>query len=257
MVATRLNSTLGTNFTQATLVTALKAAMLDAGFSAPVDEYTFGTDKVIVYSFIVDSSQTFGTTYYRIRVSSAFIIFHSLYATWNTTSHTGLNPSPEYSFNALVTTNTINFTALNGGGEYKFLFITQNSAIVPLGVIAPANKPNWWNLNNWNYGFIWTSVNLNILASTAINPYNASTYNLIINNSTMVSANPQTGATDVLTGLILLTASNKGIAGKTSEDLGSACIFSTSRYNTIPSDTVNQNFLIINPVAGGLVIKTL
>jgi hypothetical protein len=255
MAATRTNLVLGSNFTQATLVDALKLGMSNAGFSAPIDEYISGSDKVVVYSFVTDSAKTFGTTYLRIRVTTTLSIAAVLYANWNVISHSGSSGSPKAQFSGLVTNNSVNFTALNGGAEFKFLFITQGTTIIPLGIFAPANKPNWWNVDNWTYAFTWASSSLNTVTGTAINPYAQSTYSLLINNSLMINANPQTGTSDVLTGLILLNNSGKGIAGKTSDDLGSACVSGTTRYNTISSDTANHNFLIINPASGGLVIK--
>lgn len=255
MVATRTDTTLGTNFTQATLFAAIKTAMANAGFSAPIDDYTSGTDRIVIYAFITDATKVYGTTYYRIRVASSLIIYSSLYQNWNTGTHNGANPSNEYSFLALSTNVAVNFTALNGGSEYKFLFITQGTILVPLGVISPAIKPNWWNLNSWNYAFIWANGALSGFGSTALNPYGNVAYSPIINTALMANANPQTNVSDILTGIVILTNTNRGIAGKTSEELGSACAAASSRYNTIATDNINENFLIINPVAGGLVIK--
>jgi hypothetical protein len=255
MVAIRTDSTLGTNFTQATLFAAIKAAMLNAGFSNPIDDYTSGTDRIAVYAFVTDATKTYGTTYYRVKVTSALGISSTLFATWNVTSHSGTQQGAEANYSAFSTSNTIQFTALNGGSEYKFVFLTQTTVIIPLGVIAPENKPNWWNLNNWNYAFYLAATSLTTLQGTTLSPYANSSYSLLINNSLMINANLQTGDTDVLTGLIVLSASGRGIAGKTSDDLGSACVNATTRYNTIATDNINQNFLIINPVSGGLVIK--
>lgn len=255
MVAIRTDSTLGTNFTQATLSAAIKAAMTSAGFSGTIDDYTSATDRYLVYSFVTDATKTYGTVYYRIRISTAFIIYCSIYSSWNSTLRTGNNASSEITFAGLTTANTINFVSLNGGIEYKIVLITQTATFIPLGIISPSNKPNWWNLNQWNYAFFWSSPLLSIVTGSTLNPYGSTAYSFINNDNRMSNANLQTGTSDILTGLILTTSTARGIVGKTSEDLGSACVSASSRYNTIPSDTVNQDYLIINPVSGGLVIK--
>ncbi|WP_029635987.1 hypothetical protein [[Scytonema hofmanni] UTEX B 1581] len=255
MVAIRKDSTLGASFTQATLFAAIKAATLDAGFSNPIDDYTSGTDRIAVYAFVTDASKTYGTTYYRVRVTTAFSVSISLYQAWNSTTHTGTNGSGEYTSSTLIASNTVNFVALAGGSEYKFVFITQNTTFIPLCVIVPSTRPSWWNLNNWNYAFLLVTNSLNVAVSTGLNPYSNVTSNLLINNALMATANPQSNLSDVMTGLIFMSSSTRGISGKTSDDLGSACVFASSRYNIIATDTMDQNFLIINPVAGGLVIK--
>jgi len=256
MVAIRTNSTLGTNFTQATLIAAIKTAMLAAGFNNPVDDYSFGSDRIFVYAFVTDATKTYGTVYYRIKVTAAFAISATIHSSWNSTNHTGNNGSLEFIFATLANTNTVIFTSLNGGTEYKFVFLTQAlSTIIPLGVISPANKPNWWDLNQWNYAFFWNANTLNALTGTTLNPYANNNYTAFLNDSRMGAANVQTGLSDILTGVLFFTNANRGVTGKSSEDLGSGAVLSSSRYNTIPSDTVNQDYLIINPVAGGLVIK--
>jgi hypothetical protein len=103
--------------------------------------------------------------------------------------------------------------------------------------------------------FFWNTFNFGTMLGTTLNPYAGNNYSLMINDTRLSVANAQTGLSDIMTGLIIFSSTNRGIAGKTSEDLGSGCISASSRYNTIPSDTANQNYLIINPVAGGLVIK--
>lgn len=255
MAAIRTDSTLGTNFTQATLFAAIKAAMTSAGFSTSVDDYTSGTDRIAVYTFVTDASKTYGTIYYRIRLLSNFTVLTGLYTTWNTITHTGNSASNEISFTGFVATNSVNFTTLNGGTEYKFVFVTQGSTFVPLGIIAPVNRPNWWNLNNWHYAFMWQTSTLNAFAGSTTNPYSNNLYTLLLNSSLMLNSNQQTGNTDILTELILLSNSGRGIAGKSSDDLGLGCLSASSRYNTIPTDNINQNFLVINPVAAGLVVK--
>lgn len=253
--ATRIDSTLGTNFTQATLVSALKTAFANAGFNAPIDDYASGTDRILVYSFVTDSTKTYGTSYYRLRIATTFVINQAIYSTWNVTNHTGTNGSSETSYTALSTSNTVNFTSLNGGSEFKFVFVTQSNNVIPLGVIAPTTRPNWWNLNNWNYAFIWSAVTLATLTSTNLNPYSSTAYSLIINNSLLLYANTQTGNADVLAGLIIVSNTGRGIAGKTSDNLASGCVYNLTRYSAIASDIASEVFLIINFISGGLVVK--
>jgi hypothetical protein len=256
-IATRIDSTLNSNWTQATLFDAVKLALANAGYSAPVSDFTSGTDRIAVYSIVLDGAKTYGTSFLRVRVSNAFVVGTQLLATWNPATNTGTGGGTEIVNTALVTTTTVNFVALNGGSEYKLVLVYQNAIYFPVGFLSPANKPVWWDLNSFNYCFIPAAITFALLRGTTLSPYANSELDSTLNNARMGIANTITNRRDVLPGVVLFTQANQGIAGRTSDDLIMLAASGTTRLDTIqiPSDT--KQYLVINPAVGGLCIRTV
>lgn len=256
VVASRIDTSLAATITQSSYVTALKTAFTNAGFSSPVDDYTSGTDRILTYQFDVDNTKLLGSNFLRVRVTSGLITYQQLYTSWNATTHTGNNANTEITYSTLSTANTIGFVSLNGGSEYKFIFVTQGTTFLPLGIIAPANRPDWWDLNNWSYGFIWTSASMAAIRTSGINPYNNADFDLLLNSTRMASINPQTNRRDILAGLVLLTQSNAGSGGRTSDDLAQICGSGSGRYDVLSVFGTTQQYLVINNASAGIAIRT-
>ncbi|OCQ98966.1 hypothetical protein BCD64_23290 [Nostoc sp. MBR 210] len=254
-VATRTDNTITATINQTKLVDGIKTAMINAGFSGTYDDYT-STNRILVYELVVDSSKTYGKVYFIISVSSGLVITTQVAATWNATSHTGTGLSTTTTNTAFATGSNIICTAFNGGSEYKLVQLVQGSVVVPLGLIAPATRPNWWDLNLWPYGFSPTGSGWATLRSSSINPYSNDAYNALLNTTSLGTANPQTSRRDVLTGIVLLSASNAGAACKTSDDLASVAASGATRYDAIQPQGTIQQFTIVNPTAGGFAIRT-
>lgn len=254
-IATRIDSFVAPTWTQATLFDGIKAAFANAGYPAPFDDYTSGTDRIVVYAIALDTTKTFGTTYLRIRLTNTFIIGQQLYSTWNTSTKTGLNPSSEITYTALIATTQVSFTALNGAAEYKLVMLTQGTNAIALGFVAPANKPAWWDLNAWNYCYVPTANTFAVFRSTNLNPYNSSDNDSSLNLTRMGTANNQTNRRDLLPGIIFYTQTNQGISGRTSDDLVMLAGSGATRYDTvqIPNDT--KQYLLLNPASGGLAVR--
>jgi hypothetical protein len=254
-IALRTQTTLASGITQTTVVSALLTAFTNAGYNTPVDNYTSGTDRILVYSFVVDSTKTFGTVYYRVRITSALSVFVQLYTAWNTTTKVGANASGEFNPITLTTTSTISFDALNGSSEYKFVVITQSTTSIILGVIAPANKPTWFDLNTFPYGFMFSNSSINTLIGCGLNPYSNVSYSTSLNNSLLALANTQTNARDILTGVMLFSASTRGIGGRTSDDVVSASASGTSKFDVLAVPGSSNQYLVINNVSGGIAFR--
>ncbi|BDA73058.1 hypothetical protein CAL7716_072240 [Calothrix sp. PCC 7716] len=253
-VATRIDSALAATITQTSLVNALITAFTNAGYSAAFDNYTSGTDRVLIYRFDADASKTFGSNFLRIRVTTALVINVTIGTAFNTSTKALSNGSTEIVFTALSTTVNINFTALNAGSEARLVLLTQGATFIPLGMIIPANRPSWWNLDSWNYGFIFIASAMSVIRSSSISPYSNSDYEIF--SSTRLSAiNTQTNRRDVLTGLILLTQSNAGVAGKTSDDLGIAAATGSARFDTLSFPDNTQQFLLVNTGTSGFAVR--
>lgn len=254
-IATRIDSFVAPTLTQATLFDGIKAAFNNAGANAPFDDYTSGTDRIVVYAIALDASKTYGTTYLRIRLTTGFVIGQQLYSTWNTSTKTGLNPSAEITYTALIVTTQVNFTALNGAAEFKLVMLTQGAIAIALGFVSPANRPAWWDLNAWNYCFLATAATFAVFRSTNLNPYSSSDNDSSLNIARMGTANVQTNRRDLLPGVIFYSQTNQGISGRTSDDLVMIAGSGTTRYDTIqiPGDT--KQYLLLNPASGGLAVR--
>ncbi|ARV60627.1 hypothetical protein BZZ01_20235 [Nostocales cyanobacterium HT-58-2] len=254
-IATRTDSTLSANFTQSTFVDALKQAFLNAGFSNPIDDYTGGTDRILVYSQTVDNTKTYGTNYLRIRITSGLVIYQQLLTAWNTSNHSGSNASAEYAYNSntLNTNSPVSFTSINGGNEYKFVTIS-NSYFWILGLLTPEKRPSWWDLNSFSYGFIPIDYSYNSQwRSSNMNPYGNANYNSNIGAGNMANANPTTNKRDIITGILLYTQSNYGIGAKTSDDIVVCCANGIARNEVIAVG--NNQYLVLQPITGGLGVR--
>jgi hypothetical protein len=254
-VATRTDTTLAATITQTSFVNALKTAFTSAGYSSIFDDYTSGTDRILVYAQIVDSSKVYGTVYLRIRITSSLAILQQIYTTWNPTARTGTGNSAEVPMITFATNGTVSFVSLDIGIEGRLVIISQGTLYVPLGIITPLNRPTWWDLNSWNYGFIFTSNSVNILRSTTVNPYGNTEYDTFLNNSRMGTPNTTFNGRDILTGIVLLSQSSTGVACRTSDDFGIGSCSGNARYDLLPVTGTTQQYLVINNVSGGLVIR--
>ncbi|MDZ8023582.1 MAG: hypothetical protein RMX97_02635 [Nostoc sp. DedQUE11] len=256
-IATRTETTLSPTITQTSLVNAIKNAFLNAGYSAVYDEFVSGTDQILVYEWVNDSTKNFGKTYLRIRVTTTLLIGQQLYALWNIGTHTGTNGSTEATYSSFSSSTTILLNALNGGEEYKFVFLSQGTLLVPLGIIAPFDRPGWWDLNSWAYGFFFTTSSPSVLrgVATAALPYSSSDFDTFLTNSRMSSVNPQTSKPDIIKGLLLLTQSSSGVGGATSEDLAIGAFNGQTRLSIVAPLNSSQEYLVLSNVTGGLGIR--
>ncbi|MDZ8240584.1 MAG: hypothetical protein RMZ69_26110 [Nostoc sp. ChiQUE01a] len=256
-IATRTETTLSPTITQTSLVNAIKTAFINAGYSSLYDEFVSGTDQVLVYEWINDSTKNFGKVYLRIRVTTALLIGQQLYAGWNTGTHTGTNGSTEATYSSFSSSTTILLNALNGAEEYKFVFLSQGSTLVPLGIITPFDRPGWWDLNSWAYGFFFTTSSPSVLrgVATAALPYSSTDFDTFLTNSRMSSVNPQTSKPDIIKGLLLLTQSSSGVGGATSEDLAIGAFNGQTRLSIVAPLNSSQEYLILSNVTGGLGIR--
>ena len=255
VVATKTDSSLPATITQTSFVNALKTAFTNAGYTSIFDDYTNSTDRILVYAQVVDAAKTYGTVYLRVRITSALLIYQQIYSTWNATAHTGTGNSAEVLMVTLVTNIAVSFVSLNIGIEGALVSISQGTLYAPLGVIVPVNRPTWWDLNSWNYGFIFTTNSTNILRGTTINPYTNNDYDTFLNNTRLGTPNTTFNGRDILLGIALLTQSNTGVACRTSDDFGFGSCSGNARYDLLPVQGTTQQYLVVNNVAGGLVIR--
>jgi hypothetical protein len=254
-IATRTDSVLSASFTQLNLYDALKQALADAGYPTPLSEFTSGTDRVVVYQVGFNPDRAVGTAFIRYRVTTTFIIAHQIYSGWNTGTNTGTNGSTEIAFSAIANTNAVSFIALSASPEYRLVLITSGTFYAVLGFISPQEKPNWWDVNAHAYIYIPTATTFALLRTNVLNPYSNNENDTTLNNARMANINLISNRRDILPGVIVLTQSNQGISGKTSDDFVMGCFSGSARFDVvqIPGDT--KEYLVINPASGGLALR--
>ncbi|ARV59145.1 hypothetical protein BZZ01_11285 [Nostocales cyanobacterium HT-58-2] len=253
-IATRTDSSLAANFTQASLIDAIKQGFTNAGFSNPVDEFTSGSDKNLVYSQIVDSNKKYGSNFIKVRLTTGFSIYQQIFTAWNPSNHSGENGSNEYGYYyGFDSKSPVNIVSLNGGNEYKFNCLSQGGSFWLLGILVPEKRPTWWDLNSFSYGFIPANFYLNEWRSSNVNPYSNSTYSVSLAYGQLTNPNPQTNKRDIMAGLLFYTQSNCGIACKTSDELVMCSANGIARYEFIQAS--GMQYLVVNPGAGGLAVR--
>jgi hypothetical protein len=266
MPATRTISSLSATITQASLATAIQTAFTNAGFSAPVLDATSGTDRILAYAYTsVSGSFSFNTVYLRLRITSTLGIFQQLSTGIPSGGTSGTNASTEVSLGTLVSTTPCTFNSLNSGNvvvggttfvEYRLIFLVQGSLMLPLGLFAPINRRGSWSLNSWSWAFIFTSSALSVARGTNLNQYASADLDVLASGNTRLgTSNPSDNERDVLSNLILLTQSNQGSPGRSSDDLAIVSANGSSRYDTIPITGTSQQYLIVNPGSGGFAVR--
>ncbi|MBD2503133.1 hypothetical protein [Anabaena azotica] len=259
-ISTRTITSLTAPITQSNLVSALQTAFTNAGFDAPIQIFTSGTDQILVYRTILDNSKTYGAIFLRLRITNTLGIFQQLVSTWNTGTSSGTDASTEVGYATFLNSINITFNSFNSVSnnqpEVRQVIVTQNSLFAPLGLIFPENRPSRWDLNSYPYGFIWTSNNPSGLRTTTRNPYSNPDFSTYINDSNLSGTSPTGDGNDLARGIILKSISNNGIGCQTSNDIGYGCVLGLPRFTSIPITGTNQAWTTINNVAGGLCLRT-
>lgn len=256
-IATRATANLAPTITQQSLYNALKTAFVAAGFGNPYDEYTNPDGSLrCAWQIVLDPAKTYGTMYVRFRVGSDLIVGFFSTSTWDKVAHTGNSPSSEITSTAFATGVNISIESLSGGNEFKCVTLSQGTVFLPLCFLSPTNKPTWWDMANYPYGFIATINTFATFGSTALNPYANALNNSSLNNTRLSGVNPITSKRDIELGVMLYNQSNNGIAGKTSDDIVSLAATGAARFDIIRvAGTPNKEYLVMVNAAGGLGVR--
>lgn len=257
-IAVRTTTYLTATITQQSLVAAIQTAMLDAGLGNPIGNYENGADRILIYEHVNDASKIYGKLYLQIKITSALQISQQLYSSWNAGNNTGNGGGLETNFTALSSSISITLSAFNASPELKIVVLISSGIVIPLGILAPQIKPSWWDLDLWSWGFYSASIFFSSLRGTNLNPYNNNSFSLLLaGGAPLISANPQTGKRDIVTGLLLTNASNTGIAGKCSDDIAVVAASGLSRFDTLSPLESDQEYMIISNSSGGFAVRIL
>lgn len=256
MPATRTTTTLSAPISQSNLCTALQSVFSTAGLGNPIDDFTSGTDRILIFAKTTGTG-TFGTIYLRLRITSGLRVFQQLFTTWNSSTNSGTRPISEHEYDTLSSDIDIKFDIFNREPEYWLILVSQSSKFLPLGMVAPSIKRSNFSFNSFAWGFIFTSKNMtNVRGSPGY--YSSDNYELSLAGSGRLSnADPIDNERDVITGIMLLSQSNQGIAGKFSDDLAVIAAAGTSRYDNVLISGTSEQYLIIAPGPGGIGVRIL
>lgn len=254
MPVTRTISSLSATITQASLFSAIQTAFTNAGMSAPVDNYTASGDLVLVYS-VSAGSGTFSNSFLRVRLTSGLVIAQQLFSAWNTSTKTGTNGSAEVTYTALIAGTNVVFNAF-ASAECKLVILTQGAVMVPLGLIIPETRRSSWSLGSWTWGFIPTSATMSVWRSSGLNQYANTDHEIsLVATPRLGTANVQDIERDVIVNWLLLSQSNQGFSGRTSDDFAVGAFNGSSRFDVINITGTSQQYLVILPGSGGLALR--
>ncbi len=269
MPATRTDSNLLAPFTLTNFLTAFKAAMDDAGYSAPFDEFGSNNEN-IVFEYNFDSTSAKGKAYLKATVafdSSArtVTISQNFYDSWDTSADTGSNASTTYTSPAFSVDSQIFFTAISHP-EVRLVIVMQGASLYHFGLIRPANMPKFWNDNYKNsrlYAFIPEDSNLKSFKGLAAagTPYNSASNSLMWTMATLQTANDLIGATplpEMLVSPFLMAPINFGTNGQFSNEIAITASTGMPRLQSISvvnGGTTDKWLLLTNTPDNGFAIK--
>jgi hypothetical protein len=253
-IATRVETLLLPTWTRDNLFDALKTAFINAGFSAHYDDYVSGTDRYLVYEYVNDAVATYGKTYHAYRVLSNLNNNQAVASSHNLTTKAWTDSTSGALAGAANSSQSLILNAFNLGSEGRLVCLSQTGYFQILGLLTPANRPSWWNLGAYPYGFFFE--NPSSLRGTSRSPFANATYTGFLGNSALGVTNRNTGKPDIFKTMHLLNGSNEGVACWTSGDIGFGAFSGQTRYAEIIDSEENTIWTIVNNVAGGLCLRT-
>lgn len=260
-IATITDYMITPTWTNESALAVLKTAMTAAGFTL-YDEYDDASStpvsKNAVFEYVFDATKTYGKSYTRVRTSLQNGLFSNILATgWDTTTHTAIGGSVGTSTTSFGNSDFIYVKSINHPEVRGLLYIDDDGIRFSSLCLRPANKPTWWNENN--YPFFFTVINTvdfeSIVALPgSLSPYNhtLANYFSILRTTYMQFPNPITFARDLLPGVVLLgpRVNNQGVAGRFSDDVALAAVNTdNSRYGDTFS-TGSSEYLLLDPSSG-------
>jgi hypothetical protein len=230
--------------------------MVNAGFSAPFAEFTSGTNLHLVYEWVNNPNKIYGRLYLEIIVSNTFTIRQQLYTGWSGTA--GQNgTSNNTASGAFLNTVQLSLNSFNGENEFKLVVLrdASSTSYAILGILAPQNRRQSWDLDNYPYGWCFVGATATALRSTNIEPFGNTNADFTgqLGNARMSGQSNDTGTADIIKRLILFSQANTGVSAWTSLDLGYGCFSGLARYSTININ--GEIWCAVNPVAGGLAVR--
>lgn len=256
MVATRTQlDSIGT-VNQTTLGDAIKAAYVSLGFTV-LDDYLVSTTRNIVVSFVADATKAYGTFVLHLTITSALATSQTIATAFNSTTKAFSNESSIVNSFTFSTSTPVSVFTYSRAEEYRFILLFQGSGVSAiLGFLRPLNRPSWWNESTHPYAFVPIQQSSGVFferwLTPTLTPFSgASNNNFYFQTSTyLASPNPGSGKRDILTELVLLSASSQGVAAKTSDDFAMVASSGLSRFDEFEIATKKWSLLSVSSSSG-------
>lgn len=243
--------------TAVSLRDGLRDSLVAAGFPAALKSYAVGTDQFAVWELIFDSTKTYGRAYYRIKVTSALIVTHSVGATWTDSTNTVGSvttdlQSATYAANAAVKSWGFKSDELN------LLSVVQGSVQQLLGyfrfplVDAPA-----FDEVSFPRIFLPSTNDAGTLYCTALTPYTLNYFTTSLLNNNMSGADTALQQRSQVGGFFLWGPSNTGVVARSSDDLAMGACTGMVRGDVfqVPNTSPVEQYILLRPSAGALLIR--
>ncbi len=265
--ALKVKSTLAAPITLAAFAAQLDASLQASNVNAtkyvPYDQTTDPYGNLLyVYQVVFDASKVYGTIYFGVNISKDYYgniqATCAIYTAWDNTAHSGQKPSQASQGVGFAPSGNITFLSYSTD-EYNFLFLQQLTSISVLGWLRPAVRRSWIDENQYPWCFCCYGVDFSYFTSCQLSPYGGA-INLYtsLNNAYMSLPNPANdNMRDDITGILLFSNTNQGSPGQTSSDLTMCCATGMSRFDPATVPGANIGYDILNPVAGGLGVRTV
>jgi hypothetical protein len=148
--------------------------------------------------------------------------------------------------------------------EYKAVFLQANNFIVSISYFVPANKPSWWDEDNYPYCFMGNSYNPGSFYGfpTSGNPFNyGSTYvpaNYNLQRYALNLGNPGQGnKRELVPGIILADPSVNATLGRTSDDFCSAAANGLGIWDVLQVIPGTQEYVVLTGGTSGVVLRSV
>ena len=265
MPATQTTTTINPTHTQASIVTALKNAFAAAGYPALYADSTSGTDRILVYQLVFDANKIYGTSYLRLKITTALAVTQQLFTAWNIAAVTGTNGGVEstattFSANVPIEVRTFAKTT----GEFRVIALSQGTPYGLFGYIRPETRHPSFDEDTAPFIFqsnnIWTANPFLTWQSSGLTPYSGTgntAFTSSMGTATMSAANPVNNKRDILAGMVLFASTNQGVAAKSSEDLVSVAATGLSRFDSIQVVAGSEEYVLLFPGAGTMGVRII
>jgi hypothetical protein len=240
--------------TQANLFAGLRDALSGVFGTPPLKSFTSGTDQMAVWQIVNDATKTFGSAFYRLRVTTALAVSQLVGSGFTDATNTVGNPSADAHPVTYVGGIAIRMRGFSTP-EYKFLSIIQGTSQQLLGGFRPPEAPAYEE-SGFPRFFIGQNADFTNIVGSTLTPY-VSALTTSLGNTNMANADNYLQVRSLSQGFFIWGPNNSGIIASSSEDLSSGCCFGLSWDNTfnVPGTNPAETYFVHRGTAGALMFR--
>lgn len=240
--------------TQANLFAGLREALSGVFGTPPLKSFVSGTDQMAVWQIVNDATRTFGSVFYRLRVTAALAVTQLVGSGFTDATNAIANPSADTHPLTYLSGVAVRMQGFSTP-EYKFLSIIQGANQQLLGGFRPPEAPAYDEAGFPRF-FIGQNVDFTNIVSPSLTPY-VSALTTSLGNSNMGVADSHLQLRSQSQGFFIWGPSSSGIVARSSEDLVSGCCSGMSWSNTffVPGTNPLETYFVHRGVAGALMFR--